>query len=270
MRKIIPILALYLILPTTTWGQMATSDSGAYAYFVQVLKKDMEKLENQIKQIEEMKSIHKENKKIVESLKGYYQGDLSALIAAAKAQKDILNSPTAILEYLRKVFSDATEQDKYLKDHGYVKIQELLRNEIKDGSSLDVDSFKQFDKRRRMTQAALEKAIVAAEEANQRMPQEIERFEALMNKISNTEDAKSAMDLNNHFQAEILSQLHGIRALLARYLAAASLRYFEGHNPPTEGGENGSSKDDQRSGYMKMLQPILDDEQSQGLNIGNL
>lgn len=247
-----------------SWAGMPVTDTTSYTYYVEQLKKDVEKIENQLENIAQVKNVYDETKKVYGSLTGIYE-DITAILEEARRLKEKMGNPSAMLDYLNQFFEDSKDIEKYMEEAGYIDTEKLLNDKIKDTSSVDVSAGEQWAVRKAMQQLALKKAIVEADQITQRMPKDLERLEELIGKIKSSTDMKESMDLNNHFQAEILAQLQSIKALLARFVASESLLKVRGTSQAKS-----SSPEPTASNYMEVLQPFRDYQKNQSSSVSDL
>lgn len=209
---------------------MPVTDPGSYAYYVEILKKDLEKIENQIKNIEEVKNVYEESKKIYDSMNGVYSEVKDYYDKYQQIRERISGSISTSKDFAQTYMDKAENMDEYLKDNGFVDVGKVLDEAFKDvrNPANETTVFNEGPKRRAMIQSARRKAIVEAEEIAEMLPADMKRLQEMMGKIEEAEDLKASQDLTNHFLGEILGVTQELKALLSRDIAARQLAEYEG------------------------------------------
>lgn len=229
-QRIVELIFLACVIPYAAWAGMPVTDTTSYTYYVEILKKDLEQIENQVKNIEAVNTVYTETQKVYDSVTGVYDKIKEFYDLYKEIRERVAGDVSASQDYILKYMDDALDMDEYLSEGGYVDVEKVLDDVYLDtrNPANDTTIFNEWPKRRAMQQAAIKKAIVEAEKIAQALPKDMLRLEKLVNQIGETEDLKASQDLSNHFLAEILGVMQELKALIAKDVAAKQLKDFQG------------------------------------------
>lgn len=230
-KIIIGIITLLLLCNTSSaLAGMPVTDPTSYTYYVEILKKDLEKIENQIENIEEVKKVYEESQKIYESMNGVYTKVKDYYDKYQKIRERIAGTISSAQDFVETYTDKAENMEAYLNDNGFIDVKKVMDDVFKDvrNPANSTNIFEEWPKRRAMIQMATKKAVVEAEEIAQALPGEMERLKELMDQIEQSKDIKESQDLSNHFLGEVLGVMQEQKALLAKYIAAEELRNYKG------------------------------------------
>jgi hypothetical protein len=246
------VLPLFMLVSPAQAG-MAVSDATSYIYYVQQLEKLQKQLDTQMDTLKEVQDVYQETAKVYDSVTGVYLG-AEGMLTDLKRLQARLKKTSSLLDYLEELFPDDEEAQKTYRDLGYIETASLLEDQFKDSASAEVDPFEQWQKKRTIQQAAIEDAIVEAEDIVQGSKDDLGRLNKLIEEIKGTQDLKAAQDLSNHFLAEILAALHDMKHLEAQYVAMEGYFKYDGKTADLDSGDTKN-----QYAWKNDIQELIDD-----------